>query len=166
MNPIYPLVGVWGQVVIEYNKANPDEDETLASFAKTLKAFFACHCTEDDQHELVSVICYAQKPDHMKVQPFFYRLKELNDYVNWSPGDKPALSEAQLNLAVYNGMPGHWRVRHAILGWSAHTTTCAELLHYFHVQEHEKNFQGIQVWTSVQSCAALGAVPRARQEQE
>jgi hypothetical protein len=72
------------------------------------------------------------------VQPFFYRLKELNDYVNWLPGDKPALIEAQLNLAFYNGMPSRWRVRHAISGWSAHTTTRAELLHYFHVQEHDK----------------------------
>jgi hypothetical protein len=128
-----PLVGVWEQVVVEYNQANPDEDESLASFAKTLKAFFACHSTEDDRHELVSVIRYAQKPENMKVQPFFYRLKELNDYVNWPPGDEPALTEAQLNLAFYNGMPSRWRVRHAISGRSAHTTTRAELLHYFRV---------------------------------
>jgi hypothetical protein len=92
------------------NQANPDEDESLASFAKTLKAFFACHSTEDDRHELVSIICYVQKPENMKVQPFFYRLKELNDYVNWLPGDKPALTEAQLNLAFYNRMPSCWRV--------------------------------------------------------
>jgi hypothetical protein len=136
-----PLVGVWEQVVVEYNKANPDEDETLASFAKTLKAFFACHSTEDDWHELVSVIRYAQKPENMKVQPFFYRLKELNDYVNWLPGDEPALTEAQLNLAFYNGMPSYWHVRHVISGRSAHTTTRAELLHYFRVQEHEKYFK-------------------------
>jgi hypothetical protein len=134
-----PLAGVWQQVVVDYNKANADEDETLASFAKTLKAFFACHSTEDDQHEFVRVICYAQKPEHMKVQPFFYQLKELNDYVNWLPGDKPALSEVQLNVAFYNGMPGHWHVRHAILGRSAHTTMRAELLHYFCVQEHKKH---------------------------
>jgi hypothetical protein len=62
-----PLVGVWEQVVVEYYEANPDEDETLASFAKTLKDFFTCHSMEDNRHELVSVICYAQKPDHMKV---------------------------------------------------------------------------------------------------
>jgi hypothetical protein len=75
---------------------------------------------------------------NMKVQPFFYSLKELNDYVNWLPGDKPALSNAQLNLAFYNGMPSHWHVRHAISGQSAHTTTRAKLLHYFRVQEHKK----------------------------
>jgi hypothetical protein len=133
-----PLVGVWEQVVQEYKAANPDEDESLESFAKTLKAFIACHATEDDRHKLVSVIQYASKPDNMKVQPFFYRLKELNDYVHYLPGDEPALTDAQLNLAFYNGMPGHWRVRHAISGRSAHTTTCAELLHCFCVEEHRQ----------------------------
>jgi hypothetical protein len=33
-------------------------------------------------------------------------LKELNDYVHYLPGDEPALTDAQLNLAFYNGMPG------------------------------------------------------------
>jgi hypothetical protein len=65
-----PLVGAWEQVVMEYSQANLDKDESLASFAKTLKVFFACHLTEDDQHELVSVIRYATKLNNMKVQPF------------------------------------------------------------------------------------------------
>jgi hypothetical protein len=86
---------------------------------------------------LVSFICYASKPDDMKVQTFFYRLKELNDYVDWLPGSEPALTDAQRNLAFYNSMPGLWRVRYASSGRSAHTTTRAELLHYFRVQEHE-----------------------------
>jgi sulfur relay (sulfurtransferase) DsrC/TusE family protein len=93
-----PLVGVWEQVVQEYNKANKGKDESLASFAKTLKAFITCHLTEDDQHELVSVIRYACKPDHMKVQPFFFRLKELNNYIHWLPGDEPALCTTQLGV--------------------------------------------------------------------
>jgi hypothetical protein len=42
-----------------------------------------------------------------------------------------------LNLAFFNGMPGSWHVRYAISGQLAHTTTRAELLHYFCVQEHE-----------------------------
>jgi hypothetical protein len=132
LEPIY-YIGWCLQVVSEYNKAHEDEDET---FAKTHKAFFACHSTKDDQHELV--IHYASKPENMKVQLFFYQLKELNKYVDWLPGDEPALTDAKLNLAFYNRMPGHWHVRYAISGCSAHTTMCAELLHYFHVQEHEK----------------------------
>jgi hypothetical protein len=69
-------------------------------------------------------------------------LKELNGYVNWLPGDEPELTDAQLNLAFYNGMPEKWRVRHAISGRSAHTTTRAELIHYFRVQEHERMAKG------------------------
>jgi hypothetical protein len=74
----------------------------------------------------------------MKVQTFFYRLKELNDYIDWLPGGEPTLPDAQLNLAFYNSMPGLWRVCYAISGWSAHTTMCSELLHYFWVQEHKQ----------------------------
>jgi hypothetical protein len=84
------------------------------------------------------VIHYASKPENMKVQPFFYPLKELNDYEDWLPGDKPALTDAQLNVEFYNIMPGSWRVQYTISGRSAHTTTCAELLHYFCIQEHKK----------------------------
>jgi hypothetical protein len=135
LNPLYSF---GYQVVTEHTAANEDETETLATFAQLLKAFFACHSTEDDRHELVSFIRYASKPDDMKVQTFFYCLKELNDYVDWLPGGEPALTDAQLNLAFYNGMPGSWRVRYAISGRSAHTTTRSELLHYFRVQEHEQ----------------------------
>jgi hypothetical protein len=65
-----PLAGVWKQVVAEYELDNPDEDDSVASFKELLKTFFAAHSTEDDQHKLVSVICYAVKPEGMKVQPF------------------------------------------------------------------------------------------------
>jgi hypothetical protein len=56
------LMGVWEQVVAEMDQ---EEDESLATFTKTLKPFFRCktlkpffrcHSTEDDQHELVSTI--------------------------------------------------------------------------------------------------------------
>jgi hypothetical protein len=97
-----PLVGVWDQVVTEYNKDHEDDSDSLVTFAKLLKVFIACQSTEDNQHELVSVMHYASKPEDMKVQTFFYRLKELNDYIDWLPGEEPALTDAQLNLAFYN----------------------------------------------------------------
>jgi hypothetical protein len=68
---LVPLAGVWKQVVIDYELENPDEDDTVATFKEILKAFFAAHSTEDDRHELASVIRYAIKPEGMKVQPFF-----------------------------------------------------------------------------------------------
>jgi hypothetical protein len=36
------------QVVTEFNKDHKDDPESLTTFAKLLKAFFACHSTEDD----------------------------------------------------------------------------------------------------------------------
>jgi hypothetical protein len=66
-----PLVGVWEQVVAKYEVDNLDEDESLATFTQMLKKFFVGHLTEDDRHELVSVIQYAIKPEGMIVQPFF-----------------------------------------------------------------------------------------------
>jgi hypothetical protein len=32
----------------EFNKDHKDDPESLTTFAKLLKAFFACHSTEDD----------------------------------------------------------------------------------------------------------------------
>jgi hypothetical protein len=66
-----PLARVWKQVVVEYELDNPDEDDSVSTFKELLKAFFAAHSTEDDRHELFSVIRYAVKPEGMKVQPFF-----------------------------------------------------------------------------------------------
>jgi hypothetical protein len=95
-----PLVGVWEQMVVEYNEANLDEDETLASFAKTL-----------------------------------FRTVRSHDYAHRAPS---------LFLCP--------RTQEALQGQGsshAHGT-----------------LQGSQVWTSLQSCAASWAVPRARQDQE
>jgi hypothetical protein len=34
-----PLVGVWEQVVAEYNQENPDEEESVDTFTQILKKF-------------------------------------------------------------------------------------------------------------------------------
>jgi hypothetical protein len=60
---------------------------------------------EDDRHELVSAICYATKPDNMKVQPCFYQLKKLNDYVHWLTGDEPA----ELRFRAPNKTVSPWK---------------------------------------------------------
>jgi hypothetical protein len=75
----------------------------------------------------------------MKVQTYFYWIKELNDYVDWLPGHEEKLTESQLNLAFYNGLPGSWRAKYMIAGRSVHTNNRSELLRYFHVQEHQQS---------------------------
>jgi hypothetical protein len=56
--------------------------------------FFAGHATEDDRHDLLESLHLASKPETMKVQTFFYHIKELNDYVEWLPGQEEKLSES------------------------------------------------------------------------
>jgi hypothetical protein len=78
------------------------------------------------------------KPKTMKVQTFFYRIKELSDYVEWLPGQEEKLSESQLNLAFYNGLPGLWWAKYMIAGRSVHTDNRSELLRYFCIHEHQQ----------------------------
>jgi hypothetical protein len=62
----------------------------------------------------------------------------LNDYVEWLPGQEEKLSESQLNLAFYNGLPGLCGAKYMITGRSVHTDNQSELLRYFRVQEHQQ----------------------------
>jgi hypothetical protein len=58
--------------------------------------------------------------------------------VEWLPGHEEKLSESQLNLAFYNGLPGLWQAKYMIAGRSMHTDNQSELLCYFCVQEHQQ----------------------------
>jgi hypothetical protein len=132
------LQSYWKQVITDYNETHEDTITTLDNFNVVLQAFFAGHATEDDQHDLLESLCLAIKPEMMKVQTFFYRIKELNDYVEWLPGQEEKLSESQLNLAFYNRLPGSWQAKYMITGQSVHTDNQSELLCYFRVQEHQQ----------------------------
>jgi hypothetical protein len=80
------LQSYWKQVVQEYDEVNEDSITTLNKFNSVINNFFAGHSTEDNRHDLLESLCLAIKPETMKVQTFFYRIKELNDYVEWLPG--------------------------------------------------------------------------------
>jgi hypothetical protein len=118
------LQAYWKQVVKEYHKAHEDTITTLDDFDLVLRTFFAGHATEIDCHDLLESLHSAIKPKTMKVQTFFFCIKELNDYMEWLPGHEEKLSKSQLNLAFF-------------------TTDClgrgnsSELLCYFRVQEHQ-----------------------------
>jgi hypothetical protein len=104
------LQAYWKQVVQEFEEDNEDVTiATVSTFNSILKNFFAGHLTDDDCHDLIEGLQSAIRPDNMKVQMFFYRLKELNDYIDWLPGQEEKLTKSQLNLAFYNGLPGSWQ---------------------------------------------------------
>jgi hypothetical protein len=131
-----PLQAYWKQVVQEFDETNEETIATLANFNTVLKTFFAGHSTDNNCHNLIKSLRSAIKPDAMKVQMFFYWLKKLNDYVDWLPGHEEKLTESQLNLAVYSGLPGS---KYMIAGRSVHTDNCPELLCHFRVQEHQQS---------------------------
>jgi hypothetical protein len=75
----------------------------------------------------------------MKVQTYFYQIKELNNYVEGLPWHEEKLTESQLNLAFYNRLPGSWQTKYMIAGQSVHTDNQSELLRYFRVPEHQQS---------------------------
>jgi hypothetical protein len=105
------LQAYWKQVVQEFDKTNEETIATLANFNAVLKTFFAGHSTDDNCHNLIESLQSAIKPDAMKVQTFFYWLKELNNYMDWLPGHEEKLTESLMNLAFYSGLPGSWQAK-------------------------------------------------------
>jgi hypothetical protein len=73
----------------------------------------------------------------MKVQAFFYHLRELNDQVDWLPGNEAKLTEGQLDQAFHDDMPTVWKERFVNAGRSVHAGHRAELLKFFRDQQHQ-----------------------------
>jgi hypothetical protein len=74
------LQSYWKQVLQEYDKLNANPITNLDEFNSVLKTFFAGHSAEDDRHDLLESLRPSNKPSLMKVQTYFYQIKELNDY--------------------------------------------------------------------------------------
>ena len=123
------LTSIWDQIV------PADRQETPDNFAEDIRSFIAAHSTVEDRHELLQQLRSPRKPRELTVQSFYCRLLEINELVNWLPGDEPALTADQLKQAFYDAMPPTWRDRFIQAGHSSATKTQAELLHYFRQQE-------------------------------
>ena len=75
------------------------------------------------------------KPRALTVQQYYYRLHELNTFVEWLPGTKEPLDKTKLKLAFHDSMPAAWREHLVTAGKSHRTMTQAKLNQYFRVQE-------------------------------
>jgi len=69
-------------LIVETANAN----ETVVQFDLKLKEFVAAHATTEDRYDLVQQLRTAKKPRVVTVQAFWYRLREINTYVEWLPG--------------------------------------------------------------------------------
>ena len=117
-------------MIVETANAN----ETVVQFDLKLKEFVAAHATTEDRYDLVQQLRTAKKPRMVTVQAFWYRLREINTYVEWLPGAEPPLTEPQQKQAFYDSMPAKWQERFISAGHIA-ALTMAQMVRYFRQQE-------------------------------
>ena len=127
-----PLLSIWEQILSDLPSG---AQASMDGFDTALKAFVASHATDEDCHNLTQQLCLPKKPRTLAVQQFYYCLRELNGYIQWLPGNKPALLEEQIKQALYNGMPPAWRDCFVNSGASLGKSRIADLCHYFRKQE-------------------------------
>jgi hypothetical protein len=74
-----------------------------------LQHFFAEFSDPEDQYDLAQLLQTSHKLSTMTVMAYYCRLRTLNEYLAWLPGDTPALTPIQLRQAFHDGMPKRWR---------------------------------------------------------
>jgi len=116
------LAAIWSQLVQDQREDSAEE------FDATLQDFIGCHATAEDRHDLVAQLMKPTKPRNVTVQAFYYRLRELNEYVSWLPGEAAPLDEAQFKKAFYDGMPEIWKQRIVNAGQSQNTMRMQEVV--------------------------------------
>jgi len=118
------LRAVWPSII----EADPaDTQNNTELFEQRIRDLIAVHATEDDRHDLVMQMCSPRKPREVPVQTFFYRLRELNQFVEWLPGNAAPLNEVEMRQAFYDSMPQTWKDRFQQAGNSHTTMTLAQL---------------------------------------
>jgi hypothetical protein len=122
---------IWDIIIADENP-----QENIAGFEDCICSFIALHLTAEDRHELVLQLRSPHKPREILVQSFYYRLREVNGYVEWLPGNEPQLNENQLQQALFDAMPSTWRDRFTQAGHSHGAMTLAQVLRYFRQQEN------------------------------
>jgi hypothetical protein len=155
------LRAVWDQLIVE---AVPDAAEVTADqFDQRLKEFIAAHATAEDRYDLVQQLRTARKPRTITVQALWYRLREINTYVDWLPGAEPPLTEPQQKQAFYDAMPSKWQERFISAGNSIAALTMAQMVRYFRQQEtlaikrEQENSQHQKKDASVRKRTSTGA---------
>ena len=132
------LLTDWEQLNQEAdNDPNVNNIATVNHFDSRLREMIAVHATSDNRYELVQSLRACRKPRDLPVQTFWYKLREFNSYVDWIPGNEPALNEQQVKQAFHDAMPPTWQERFANAGNSLVGMTMAQVVQYFRKQEDQ-----------------------------
>jgi hypothetical protein len=97
----------------------------------------AVHATPEDCYDFVQSLRACRKPRELPVQTSLYKLREFNSYIDWTPGDEPALNEQQVKQAFHDTMSPTWRERFANADNSLAGMTMAQVVQYFRKQEDQ-----------------------------
>jgi hypothetical protein len=122
----------WDEIINNaVNAMNSVED-----FDKCLKEFFSCYASEQDQALLLQQLRNPEKKrKDIPLMLFMARVRELNRYVCWLPGDRKPLTGEEIKGTLYKAMPTLWQVRFDNNGKTIHDVTETELQSYFRIQE-------------------------------
>jgi len=127
------LHAVWDQIILDANKNDDfDNAETIVNFDHRLHEFIAAHVTDNDCHELLQQLRFAKKLRSLGIQTFWYRMRELNSYIPWLPGQELALSDEQLKQAFYDAMPPTWQDHFCNADKSLNQSTMAKVVLFLH----------------------------------
>ena len=125
------LKPVWNAAAENRTFPNP----TMEEFDVSLRSFIASYITPEDRHELLRQLRNARKPHDITVQDFYYRLREINDYIIWMPGDELPLNENEIKQTFFDAMPPGWRNRYIDAGKSVIHESVQDIMCYFRYQE-------------------------------
>ena len=101
------LQGTWDNIIDD----DANQAETTNNFDARIRDFIAAHCAEEDRYEAVQELRKCRKPRTMIVQTFKYELQARNGYIEWLPGNEPALNDDQIKQALHDAMPPSWKER-------------------------------------------------------
>jgi hypothetical protein len=107
----------------------------VPGFHATLRRFFAEFADSDDQYELLQLLLISRKPPTMDVTAYYCRLRVLNQYLDWLPGDTPVLTPEELKQVFHDGMPERWRHFYRMSGRSVQMDSPAEIHQFFRRQQ-------------------------------
>ena len=100
------LSSVWDNILVD----NPPAVQNEASFDECIRAFIAVHSSEEEQYELLQQLTTPpqKKPREFPVQAMFYRLRQLNSYIEWLPGAEVQLNNDHLKQCFFDHTPQAW----------------------------------------------------------
>jgi len=129
-----PLTSIWDALLTDVLHAGISQT-SADGFEYFAKAFIASHAAVEERYEAVQQLRGYTKPIKMRVQAFYYRLREINGYIQWMPGQEAPLDDTQLKQSFYDGMPTAWKNRFTGTGRPPTTTPLSSLLQFFRQQE-------------------------------